>query len=95
MTMFVGIFQVELLLHEAQSLKEKRFVLNSLKARIGNSFNVSVAEVDQNDLWQRATIGMALVTNERKFVDEVFTKILNLLDGENQIEVIKHQVEVI
>ena len=93
--MFVGIFQVELLLHEAQSLKEKRFVLNSLKARISNNFNVSVAEVDQNDLWQRTTIGMALVTNERKFVDEVFTKILNLLDGESTIEVIKHQVEVI
>jgi len=93
--MFVGIFQVELLLHEAQSLKEKRFVLNSLKARISNSFNVSVAEVDQNDLWQRTTIGMALVTNERKFVDEVFTKILNFLDGESTIEVIKHQVEVI
>jgi len=95
MAMFVGIFQVELLLHEAQSLKEKRFVLNSLKARISNNFNVSIAEVDQNDLWQRATIGMALVTNERKFVDEVFTKILNLLDGESTIEVIKHQVEVI
>lgn len=93
--MFVGIFQVELLLHEAQSLKEKRFVLNSLKARISNNFNVSVAEVDHNDLWQRTTIGMALVTNERKFVDEVFTKILNLLDGESTIEVIKHQVEVI
>ncbi len=93
--MFVGIFQVELLLHEAQSLKEKRFVLNSLKTRISNSFNVSIAEVDQNDLWQRTTIGMALVTNERKFVDEVFTKILNLLDGESTIEVIKHQVEVI
>jgi len=95
MAIFVGICQVELLLHDAQSLKEKRFVLNSLKARISNKFNVSIAEVDQNDLWQRATIGMALVANERKFVDEVFSKIMNMLDGESQLEVIKHQLEVV
>lgn len=95
MAIFVGICQVELLLPEAQSLKEKRFVLSSLKARIGNKFNVSIAEVDQNDLWQRATIGMALVANERKFIDEVFSKILNALDAENGFEVIKHQLEVV
>jgi hypothetical protein len=95
MAIFVGIFQVELHLHAAQSLKEKRFVLNSLKARIANKFNVSIAEVDHNDLWQRATIGMALVANERKFIDEAFAKILNALDGENDCEVIRHQLEVV
>lgn len=93
--MFVGICQVELLLPQAQSLKDKRLVLNSLKTRISNKFNVSIAEIDQNDLWQRATIGMSVVTNERKFVDQVFTKILNLLGDEDQLEVIKHQLEVV
>ena len=95
MAIFVGICQVELLLPQAQSLKDKRFVLNSVKARIGNKFNVSIAEVDQNDLWQRATLGMAVVANERKFIDQVFAKILSLLDGEDQLEVIKHQLEVV
>ena len=95
MPMFVGICQVELLLPQAQSLKDKRLVLNSLKTRISNKFNVSIAEIDQNDLWQRATIGMSVVTNERKFVDQVFTKILNLLGDEDQLEVIKHQLEVV
>ena len=95
MAIFVGICQVELLLPQAQSLKDKRFVLNSLKARLGNKFNISIAEVDHNDLWQRATLGMAVVANERKFVDQVYAKILNLLDGEDQIEVIKHQLEVV
>jgi len=93
--MFVGIFQVELLLPQSQSLKDKRLVLNSVKSRIGNQFNVSIAEVDQNELWQRATLGMSLVANERKFVDQVFNKILNLLDGEHQLEVIQHQLEVV
>ncbi len=95
MAIFVGICQVELLLPQAQSLKDKRFVLNSVKARIANKFNVSIAEVDQNDLWQRATIGMAVVVNERKFVDQVFSKILNLLDEEERLEVLKHQLEVV
>ena len=95
MPMFVGIFQVELLLPQSQSLKDKRLVLNSVKSRIGNQFNVSIAEVDQNELWQRATLGMSLVANERKFVDQVFNKILNLLDGEHQLEVIQHQLEVV
>ena len=95
MAIFVGICQVELLLPQAQSLKDKRFVLNSLKTRLGNKFNISIAEVDQNDLWQRATLGMATVANERKFIDQVFTKILSLLDAEAGIEVIKHQLEVV
>jgi hypothetical protein len=95
MAIFVGICQVELLLPQAQSLKDKRFVLNSLKTRLSNKFNISIAEVDQNDLWQRTTIGMAVVANERKFVDQVFTKILSQLDAEHQIEVVKHQLEVV
>lgn len=95
MPMFVGICQVELLLPQAQSLKDKRFVLSSVKTRIGNKFNVSIAEVDQNDLWQRATLGLSLVSNERKHVDQVFTKILNLLSNEDQLEIIKHQLEVV
>lgn len=93
--MFVGICQIELLLPHAQSLKDKRFVLSSVKTRIGNKFNVSIAEVDQNDLWQRATLGLSLVSNERKYLDQVFTKILNLLGNEAELEVIQHRLEVV
>jgi uncharacterized protein YlxP (DUF503 family) len=51
--MIVGLLTLELYLFEAQSLKEKRIIIKSLKDRIKNKFNVSVAEVDANDLWQR------------------------------------------
>ncbi|MDZ7289101.1 MAG: DUF503 domain-containing protein [candidate division KSB1 bacterium] len=92
--MFIGVFQVEIFLPQSDSLKAKRFVLNSLKTKIRNKFNVSIAEVDHNDLWQRATLGLALVTNERKFVDQAFAKILQFFEGDDRLEVLDHRLEI-
>lgn len=93
--MLIGVCQVELLIPASESLKSKRTVIKSLKTRIKNKFNVSIAEVDHNDKWQRAVLGMALVTNEKKFIDKTFNQILNLIDSEDQVEMIDHQLEVI
>jgi uncharacterized protein len=93
--MLIGVCQVELLIPASESLKAKRYVIQSLKTRIKNKFNVSISEVDYNDKWQRAVLGMALVTNEKKFIDKTFNQILNLIDIEDQVEVINHQLEVI
>ncbi|MGH7492947.1 MAG: DUF503 domain-containing protein [bacterium] len=92
--MFVGVCQIEILLPGSVSLKDKRFVLSSVKTKIQNKFNVSVAEVAHNDLWQRSLLGLALVTNEHKMIDQVFNKILELLYQEDRLEVLKHQIEV-
>jgi len=92
--MFVGVYQVEIFLPESDSLKAKRFVLSSIKAKIQNKFNVSIAEVEQNDLWQRATLGLALVTNERKFVDQTFNTILQFLEQDGRFEVLDQRLEI-
>jgi len=92
--MFVGVCQIEILLPESASLKDKRFVLSSVKTKIQNKFNVSVAEVAHQELWQRALLGLALVTNEHKMVDQVFNKIMELLYHEDRLEVLKHQVDI-
>jgi hypothetical protein len=92
--MFVAVCQVEIMLPESDSLKTKRFVLSSIKTKIQNKFNVSIAEVDHNDLWQRATLGLALVTNERKFVDQTFSKIMQFLEGDDRLEVLDHRLEI-
>jgi uncharacterized protein len=63
--MLVGTLQVEFLLHDAFSLKEKRFVMQSLKAKIQNRFNVSVAEVDFQDKWQRGAVAVACVSSDK------------------------------
>jgi len=93
--MFVGICELELFIPESESLKAKRFVLSSLKTRLRNKFNVSVAEVGDNDKWQRADLGISLVANERKFLDKALHQILNFVDDFEGVEVIKHQFEVV
>ncbi len=62
-------------------MKDKRRVLRSLKDRLRNKFNVSVAEVDDHDLWQKATVAIALVTGDRRHADEVLQKILNTVES--------------
>ena len=93
--MLIGVCQVELLIPASDSLKAKRFVIQSIKTRIKNKFNVSIAEVDHNEKWQRTVLGLAIVTNERKFIDKTFNQILNLIDNEANVEMIDHQMEVI
>lgn len=67
--MIVGICAIELLLAENHSLKGKRQVLRSIKDRVRNRFNVSVAEVDDLDSWHRATLGVACVSRDRAQVE--------------------------
>ena len=93
--MLVGLFQFELLLPQSDSLKAKRLVIKSLKARVQNKFNVSVAEVEYQDKWQRTVLGMAIVSNEKQFIDKTFNQIFNMIDENDQSEIVDHQVEII
>jgi len=86
--MFVGIYQLELFIPESNSLKSKRFILKSLKTRIRNKFNVSVAEVDENDKWQKTVLGIATVSNEKKMIDGIFNQIKNLITSDVRVELI-------
>jgi uncharacterized protein YlxP (DUF503 family) len=92
--MHVAVIQIELFLLESQSLKSKRVVLQSLKTRIRNKFNVSVAEVGENDKWQKAVLGIASVTNDRRFQDKIISQIMNLIESEDRVEITDHQVEI-
>ncbi len=74
--MTVGVLRIELAIREAHSLKDKRRVIKSLKDRLANRFHVSVAEVDDLDLWQRAVIGVAMVANDGRFVQSCLDKIV-------------------
>lgn len=75
--MIVGLLTLDLHFPESNSLKSKRWVLRSIKDRIRNKFNVSVAEVDANDLWQRSVIGISCVANETKIINTVFDNIIS------------------
>src|SRR6516165_8783710 len=65
----IAYLTLELRIEGAQSLKDKRQVLRSVKDRLRNSFNVSVAEIDGTDLWQRATIGVVSISDSRDYLE--------------------------
>jgi uncharacterized protein YlxP (DUF503 family) len=93
--MVVGILRLTLLLPENHSLKGKRQVLRAIKARVQNKFNVSIAETDHNDIWQRAELGICQVGNNRPFVDSALREVVNYIEslglaplGEEHLELI-------
>ncbi|MFZ5518460.1 MAG: DUF503 domain-containing protein [Candidatus Zhuqueibacterota bacterium] len=93
--MFVGICQIELFIPESESLKAKRFVLKSLKTKIQNKFNVSIAEVENNDKWQRSTLGVATVSNDKKIVDSTLNKIISFIENDFRVEVVDVSIEIL
>lgn len=78
--MVVGTLRIVLQIPSARSLKEKRQVVRRVVDRVRARFNVSIAEVADNDRWQTATLGVAVVSNSRPFVNEVLDKVLRAVD---------------
>ncbi len=90
--MVVFACEVQLFLPASSSLKDKRGVIKSLKERIHNRFNVSVSEVDQNDLWQRSTLGMAVVSNAAKHADSVLAKTVDFIEQDRRVELLDYSI---
>lgn len=86
--MVVGILRIELFIPEGDSLKTKRFAIKSLKDRLHNRFNVAVAEVDNGDKWQRASLGVVAVSNESRHIESVMGNVMNLVYGDRRVEVL-------
>jgi uncharacterized protein YlxP (DUF503 family) len=79
---------------DSGSLKAKRFALRRLKDRVRNKFNVSVAEVDDFDLWQRATIGVAVVANEGQFANQVISNVVGMIEKDRNVVVIDIETDL-
>jgi len=94
--MHTGVCKIKLYIPENQSLKGKRRVIKSITSRLGNQFNISVAEVDDQDLWQVATLGIACVSNHSQHVDEMLSKVMNFItQNYPEIEIIDHEIEIL
>jgi uncharacterized protein len=90
--MIIGAARVSLFLPDSHSLKEKRGILKSLIHRTQNQFNASVAEVENQDLWQSAIIGVACVTDDHRHADEMIAHVLQFIES-NALEFQVTQVE--
>jgi uncharacterized protein YlxP (DUF503 family) len=89
----LGYYQIEIFIPGALSLKDKRFVVQSLKDKVKKKFNVSVAELDGSETWQRSVIGMAMVSNDHGIIENSFDKIIRMLDQDARFEIIDRQIE--
>lgn len=93
--MLIGLLTIDLHILEADSLKSKRLVIRSLKDRIKNKFNVSVAEVDGADLWQRSVIAVACVSNETRVINQSFQGIREMVLGMPSVELLSSRAQML
>jgi uncharacterized protein YlxP (DUF503 family) len=94
--MNVGTCRVRLRFPENLSLKGKRQILKSIITRLRNKFNISVAEVDDNDLWQLATLGICCVSNNQRYTNEVLSKAVDfIVNGRFELEIVDYEIEIL
>jgi uncharacterized protein YlxP (DUF503 family) len=93
--MFVGVARLSLHVAESGSLKGKRQVLRKVIERVKARFNVSIAEVEDQDLWQRATLALAVIGGERRHVDEQVEKIIHFVEEMYVAPLISREVELL
>lgn len=90
----IGILKIKLSIDEVYSLKEKRHVIKSIIERLRARFNASVAEVDLNDKWNGAIIGVACISNEASHADSQMANIVNFVENDGRAFVIDYTTEL-
>ena len=93
--MVIGVCQLELFLHGNFSLKGKRQVLKSIVQRARQRFNISIAEVEDQDLWQKAVLGICAVSNDRQRVNSILDQVVNFIEDTQLTRVAESQIEII
>ena len=94
--MNAGVCKIRLHLPENQSLKEKRRIVKSIISRLRNHYNISIAEVDDQDLWQLATLGITCVSNHNQHVDEILSKVINfIVQNYPDLEIVERKIEIL
>jgi hypothetical protein len=93
--MVVGVLKLTLFLPENHSLKGKRGVIKKIKARVANTFNVSIAECDDHDLWQKAVLGVCQIGPDRSYVEGALRQVVHFVDEMHVAEVGADEIELL
>ncbi|MDP3937704.1 MAG: DUF503 domain-containing protein [Deltaproteobacteria bacterium] len=93
--MVVGVCRLSMIHQAGNSLKAKRGVLNRIKSRVANKFNVSIAEIGSNDLWRRIELGLAVAGNDGPHVNSQLDKVQNFIASLALAEIVDSQIEII
>ena len=95
MAAVLGVLQLTLLMRGSHSLKDKRRVIRSIKDRLGHHYNISIAEVDRQDIRNQAVLGIAMIGADAKYVRSALNKILDRLHMHPEAEIVDHQLELL
>jgi|TARA_B100001964_G_C13643480_1_gene341559 hypothetical protein len=95
LNMVVGILGVHGFVRESRSLKDKRKVVSSIKDRLKNKFNISIAEVDYQESHQQVGLGISMVGNDHSFVDSALNQVINHLRLHPVMELFDYEIEVV
>ncbi len=93
--MIIGICRVEMFFPNLQSLKDKRRVLKSILSKLRQKYNVSIAEIDDHDKWQKTTLAAVCVSNNSGFANRILDRIVKELENEKEGYLIGYKVEII
>lgn len=93
--MVIGVLQLELSIGDAMSLKDKRRVVKSIKDRIAHGYNVSIAEVGALDQHRRAILGVAMVSNDSRYVQGALSKIVDFVRATGTADLMDYQIELL
>ncbi len=93
--MTVGLLQLELLIPASRSLKGKRRVLKSIKDRARSKFNISIAEIDDHDVWNKAVLAACCVSNDVRHCNETLSKVVNFIESNHESELHDYHIEML
>jgi uncharacterized protein len=90
----IGVLQLEISITDAMSLKDKRRVVKSIKDRIAHAHNVSIAEVGALDEHRRSIIGMAMVGNDKQYIEGALSKLVDFVRMVPQVSLLDYKIEM-
>jgi uncharacterized protein YlxP (DUF503 family) len=93
--MTVGILKLVIIIQDSNLLKEKRMVLHSLNARLRNNFNVAVAQIADEDKWQKSTLAVVGVEKNRNSINSTLSRVVNSIENSGSLELVNYEMELI
>ena len=94
--MNIGVCKIKLRIPENVSLKGKRQVLKPIIARVRNKFNVVIAEVDDHELWQLATLGICCISDNKRHANEILSKVIDfVINSGFEAEILDYEIEIV
>ena len=93
--MIVGICLLDIHIFQSRSLKDKRMIIKAIKDSLRNRFNISIAEVEFQDLWQRSKLAVVAVSNQKNVLERIFASVLKHIEGNGNCELNRFETEFI